>query len=417
MVSSSTTHIGLLNMDQWLGGSIYIQNLIKALRRLPADEAPGITLFYRRDTSPSPEISALVDDVVEFHSRLDKTFSNTRFASKARKIDYYASTLLFRDSAPSLGYVAKRLHVDAMFPVQDLHAHLTPNPIAWIPDLQHCVLPQFFTTLNRKVRENRFSRLLANPHRHVIFSSSYTLNQATRVYGAPKAKTHVLHFATVPMPEWFGDPASVVANYSLDLPYFIVCNQFWAHKDHITLFKAIAILKQQGLRINLVCTRPSRDPSQSGAFESLQSQVKILGIESQVRILGTIPRNDQIALIRASEAICQPSQFEGWSTVIEDARALGKPVIASDFPVHIEQNAPGSFFFRMGDPKDCARTIARFPQKPDTPLYSQSRHDVHVLEFANNFLDIVHQLCPAKTRRKVTAPVYSIEEGRRRESA
>ena len=103
-----------------------------------------------------------------------------------------------------------------------------------------------------------------------------------------------------------------------------------------------------------------------------------------------IPRVDQVCLIRASKAVLQPSQFEGWSTVIEDARALGKPTIASNFPVHIEQDALGSTFFRMGDADDCARAIAQCLEKDEVLAYSSSLHDARILEFARDFMRIVN---------------------------
>lgn len=388
-MSDSRPHVGLVGMDQWLGGAIYTQNLIKALLRLPADERPRITLFCRRNTAMFTEVTPLVDNVVVFESPLDKAFGGTKFAGVAQRIDYSASAFLFGDVAPALGRAAKREKIDALFPVPDPYTRLTPNAIAWIPDLQHCAFPEHFTKLNRRVRDNRFSQLLRDPNRHVVFSSQCALEHATSVYGTPRARTHILHFATVPLPEWFDDPAPVVAKYKLDAPFFIVCNQFWVHKDHITLFKGIAKLKQQGVTVNLVCTGPTKDPRQPEHFSNLQAQIKNLGIESQVRILGVIPRTDQVALIRASEAVCQPSQFEGWSTVIEDARALGKPLIASDFPVHLEQDIPGSHFFRMGDADDFALTLTRFLQKGQASAYSRSVHDTRILEFARDFLNIV----------------------------
>ncbi|MFZ0817334.1 MAG: glycosyltransferase family 1 protein [Candidatus Sulfotelmatobacter sp.] len=388
-MSYSRPHVGLVGMDQWLGGAIYTQNLIKALLRLPADERPRITLFCRRNTAMFTEVTPLVDNVVVFESPLDKVFAGTKFAGIAQRIDYSASAFLFGDVAPALGRAAKREKIDAIFPVPDPYTRLTPNAIAWIPDLQHCAFPEHFTKLNRRVRDNRFSQLLRDANRHVVFSSQCALEHATSVYGTPRAQTHILHFATVPLPEWFDDPAPVVAKYKLDTPFVIVCNQFWVHKDHITLFKGIAKLKQQGVKVNLVCTGPTKDPRQPEHFSNLQAQIKNLGIESQVRILGVIPRIDQVALIRASEAVCQPSQFEGWSTVIEDARALGKPLIASDFPVHLEQDIPGSHFFRMGDADDFALTLTRFLQKGQAPVYSRSVHDARILEFARDFLNIV----------------------------
>ena len=223
-----------------------------------------------------------------------------------------------------LGRAAKREQVDAMFPVPDPYTRLTPNPIAWIPDLQHSAFPQHFTKIQRRVRDKRFTSLLNDPKRHVVFSSQCALDHSTSVYGAPKAATYILHFATVPLPSWYDDPAPVVAKYQIATPFFIVCNQFWVHKDHRTLFQGIAQLKKQGVHVNLVCTGPTHDPRLPEHFDNLKAEIKSLGIESQVKILGVIPRTDQISLMRASAAVLQPSQFEGWSTVIEDARALGK---------------------------------------------------------------------------------------------
>lgn len=389
-MSSSAPHVGLMGIDQWLGGAIYTQNLIKALSRLPAAERPRITLFCRRNAALFTEVTPLVDKVVVFESALDKLFGGTKLAGPAQRADYAASSFFLRDASPALGRAAKREHVDAMFPVPDPYTRLTPNPIAWIPDLQHSAFPQHFSKMQRRVRDNRFSSLLRDPKRHVVFSSQCALDHATQVYGTPKAKTYILHFATVPLPSWYDDPAPVVAKYQISTPYFILCNQFWVHKDHRTVFKGVAQLKQQGVHVNLVCTGPTNDPRQPEHFNHLKAEIKSLGIDSQVKILGTIPRTDQIALMRASAAVLQPSQFEGWSTVIEDARALGKPLIASDFPVHLEQNIPGSSFFRMGDPKAFAEAVKQFLEKGEQSASSPSIHDERILEFARTFLAIIN---------------------------
>src|SRR5262249_46677915 len=103
-----------------------------------------------------------------------------------------------------------------------------------------------------------------------------------------------------------------------------------------------------------------------------------------------IPRYDQIMLMRGASAIVQPSLFEGWSTVLEDTRALGKPIIASDFPVHIEQNLPQALYFRQGDSTDCARAILEHYAR-DIPCQApdQAENMRRVIAFARSFLDIV----------------------------
>jgi hypothetical protein len=44
-------------------------------------------------------------------------------------------------------------------------------------------------------------------------------------------------------------------------------------------------------------------------------------------------------------AVIQPSFFEGWSTVIEDGKALGQYILAADIPVNREQLEANASFF------------------------------------------------------------------------
>jgi glycosyltransferase involved in cell wall biosynthesis len=398
-------HIGLIALDRWRGGIIYTHNLVRALARLPQNERSRITLFCRGTSELFEEVADLADKVVVYESFFDRVFRGTRFEIDAQRVHASLSAALLREAAPEVAKVARRERVEVMFPVSVSYTSRLPAAIAWIPDLQHCFLPEFFSRLARVARDKSFPALLRDPNRHVVLSSRCALEDAVRAYGPPLAKTHILHFTTVPLPSWFQDPAPFVAKYNLPPIYFIICNQFWIHKDHFTAFAAAAKLKSQGLRVDLVCTGPTHDNRHPEFFPKLKSEIKALGIEQQVHILGMIPREDQICLIRASQAVLQPSQFEGWSTVIEDARSVGKPVIASNFPVHLEQNAPGSSFFHMGDSDACARAIAIFIQKEkdqNAPVYSSSQHDATILNFARTFMGIVNAA--------VSRPSLSVQE-------
>jgi glycosyltransferase involved in cell wall biosynthesis len=57
--------------------------------------------------------------------------------------------------------------------------------------------------------------------------------------------------------------------------------------------------------------------------------------------------------------VIQPSLFEGWSTVVEDAKAIGRPLIVSDLPVHKEQteNLANVWFFPKGSSQRLADVI------------------------------------------------------------
>lgn len=53
---------------------------------------------------------------------------------------------------------------------------------------------------------------------------------------------------------------------------------------------------------------------------------KASGVDSNFRHLGLIPYNDVFALNAACDALMNPSKFEGWSTPVEEAKALGTPL-------------------------------------------------------------------------------------------
>jgi glycosyltransferase involved in cell wall biosynthesis len=110
------------------------------------------------------------------------------------------------------------------------------------------------------------------------------------------------------------------------------------------------------------------DPRAPEYVEVLLRDVERSDLQDQVMMLGVVPRADQIEILRRCMAVIQPSRFEGWSTVVEDARAIGRPLILSDISVHQEQ-APESLFFETGSAESLARALEkglhRFGPGPD----------------------------------------------------
>jgi glycosyltransferase involved in cell wall biosynthesis len=386
---SERLHVGLIGLDLWLGGATYVHNLIRALVRLPDEERPRITLFCRNRSDLYEEVLPLVDKVVLYRTRPADVLGNRALTRVAQVSKAFVSANCFGDSMPELSRAVRKEGVDCVFPVCESRASL-PNPIDWIPDVQHCLLPENFPWFTRKIRDRKFSTQLNQSRGHVVFSSQSALDSAIGVYGTPRATTHILRFVTVPEDSWYGDPAPVMARYKIPEKFFIVCDQFWIHKDHPTAFRAVAKLARDGRKIHLVCTGPVKDHHHPGYIAGLKSEIQQLGIESQVHILGTLPRPDQMALVRASQAVVQPSRFEGWSSIVEEAKAFGKAVILTDHPVHLEQAAANFFYFRAGDFADCARAIAEFSDKRTSEPVDPKSHEIRMADFARTFMGIAY---------------------------
>jgi glycosyltransferase involved in cell wall biosynthesis len=128
--------------------------------------------------------------------------------------------------------------------------------------------------------------------------------------------------------------------------YLYLPNQFWAHKNHITVLKSLVTLRDQyRIIVPLVCSGAQSDRRNSSHFSKLREFIREHNLADQVWFLGLVPRAEQIDVFRRAAAVVQPSLFEGWSTVVEDTRAIGRPIFLSDIPVHREQAPPNGSFF------------------------------------------------------------------------
>jgi len=67
--------------------------------------------------------------------------------------------------------------------------------------------------------------------------------------------------------------------------------------------------------------------------------------------------------MKHSQAVVQPTLFEGWSTVIEDAISLQVPVVASNLPVNIEQLGDDGVYFDPHNPSQLAELLINYPER------------------------------------------------------
>jgi len=132
------------------------------------------------------------------------------------------------------------------------------------------------------------------------------------------------------------------------------------------------------------------DSSHSSYMKELHAVIDQNNLQSQISLLGVIPRNEQLLLMKHSQAVLQPSLFEGWSTVIEDAISLQVPVIASSLAVNREQLGPDGNFFQPHNDQELAQILSVFPErKVDGVIYPDYTQRVKraAMEFISIFQD------------------------------
>jgi glycosyltransferase involved in cell wall biosynthesis len=261
--------------------------------------------------------------------------------------------------------------LDVIIPVRDHTVYDVDLPfVGWIPDFQHLRLPELFDPGEIGFRDQFFSAI-AQKSSVILLSSESARMDFEEFFPEQAAKARVAHFPSLLWTLDRGDDSATLRKFHLPQKFALVANQFWRHKNHRILPPALELLKRRGIEINLVVTGlPSdyRDPENKSLSQFFQESAKE-GVAGSIHFLGQIPYRDLVAMMRAAALIIQPSFFEGWSTSVEDSKALGRSLVCSDIPVHREQVPDALGFFDPTKPEMLADLLAEIygdlPPGPD----------------------------------------------------
>ena len=347
--------IGLSLSDtsqSWTGGVIYLRNVVQCLAALPPGDRPRVVLWHAGSELPEPFRDLLELDSVTLPD------GKPPFAWLPPRQGQLAFRIL-RRLRRMLGLPGpERPGLDITFGVGGQLGAAIPH-LHWIPDFQHLHLPQMFSPEEIEER-NRGQRHVTEQEGFLLLSSQDALNDFNRFFPQARIIPRVWSFVSIFSPDELAGP-DPRRTYGLEDKYLYLPNQFWVHKDHLTAFDALRRLRDKGLVIPLVCTGLTNDYRHPGHMARLEGYLKEHALEEQVRILGLVPRRDQLQMFRHAAAVLQPSLFEGWSTTIEDSKAMGKALLLSNLDVHREQVADyplAHFLFPRGDAAALAELLA-----------------------------------------------------------
>jgi len=80
--------------------------------------------------------------------------------------------------------------------------------------------------------------------------------------------------------------------------------------------------------------------------------------------------------MKGATALLQPSLYEGWSTLVEEAKALNKFIILSDLPVHKEQIAGNVAFFDPFNATELAEKIIAQIKHPASVVITDYKENI-----------------------------------------
>ena len=370
---------------EWYGGLNYFRSLFLALESIPADERRvEAVAFLGKAAAPGklsfPASLRITQDAV--FDRLSARWLFNKLAVRATGRAWLSNRVLRKQGIDVLS-----------------HSGPSGDPrlpsIGWIPDFQHLHLPQFFPQEELESR-SRLYRQLIEQSEIIVLSSESARRDFERFAPGSTGKARVLRFCAV-------RPAldasiDVAALYGLDAPYFYIPNQVWAHKNHVTAVRALAQIADRHPAVKIVCSGTLADYRNPGHVPALLDEIAERGLVDRFLMMGVIPYAHIAPLMFDAVAVINPSLFEGWSTSVEEAKALGTPLILSGIDVHREQCVAGEATFF--DPMDASGLAARMDEALRAPADAGSRdpraalekHRQRSLEFARAYEGIVHGL-------------------------
>jgi glycosyltransferase involved in cell wall biosynthesis len=362
--------------ENWIGGTYYIENLIFALNALKDEEKPQLFIIAD-EIAYQKLIEKILYPFISLHRTYDDRNIVLKFLNKISQKYFNSSSF------------EKKTSVDALFPYSFPVSYLeSKKDIFWIPDFQEHFYPMFFSKEELKKRKD-WQNTIINSENFLILSSQNSFSNYKEIYPNSKLKPFILPFA-VTLPDLSSvNFRQIKIEFNLKNVYFICPNQFWIHKGHITLINAIAILKQKGIEITVYLTGKTEDFRFPGYYSELEELINNLSLKENIISLGFLDRKVQLLILKNALAVIQPSFFEGWSTVVEDSKALNKLVIASDIEVHKEQlQDMDAVYFENRNPNSLAYKIENYIEiiKSKDLNYDYKKD---VIAFGANFLDFV----------------------------
>ena len=345
----------------WVAAAVYSRTILSSLDA--ACNSAGVELFFLSGSSDERDakfrakrMRLASTDYLPAEKQLRKLFG-LKDKSRALRGEARLRKLLRLRGDSDLFGLAQHNSINVLLPLLDLPPwRIVPGTIGWIPDFQHLHLPQFFGPQDLQQRNTTFRRL-AEKATVVMLSSEAAHDDFAQFAPDYANKARVVPFPSLlAFDDLNEDPIATRTKFNLPEKFALVANQFWAHKNHALVVRALALLKSTGVRVSVVMTGlPSdhRDPANKN-FSALLQAIAAAGLNDQITILGLVPYNDLVNLMRTAALIIQPSRFEGWSTVVQDAVALGRPLLCSDIAVHREQVPRALGFF----PTDRADVLA-----------------------------------------------------------
>lgn len=361
--------------ESWAGGFYYLLNLIKALNKLPQQSKPILVVYFS-----DPAIITKVEEL---------NYPGICFKPIKKRVLFWEKIIQWFTQKLRIKYDPTKYRekdVDIAFP-NNYYATFPSlsqlKRLYWIPDFQHKHLPENFPESELEFREKQTQLIIDNGY-SLIVSSKAACNDFMKFYpkSIHKVKVNTLPFCSILEGIAITDINLLKNKSGIQKEYYVSPNQFWKHKNHIVVLKALKHLKENNMEPVVYFT--GNENGNEEYVNTLKSYIKKNDLTENVHFLGFLDRSTQLSLLKNSKAIIQPSRSEGWSTVVEDAKALNKFLILSNLEVHKEQVVKNGLFFDPTNELELADCIKKVENGNIT--FAPINYEELIIEFAKKII-------------------------------
>jgi len=230
----------------------------------------------------------------------------------------------------------------------DLTLYAWPNTLSFeagipfvmaIHDVQHRLHPEYpEVSANGEWESREYCFRNGSRHATLLLADSEIgredILQCYQAYGVTPDRVKILPFVPacyLNKDDSKIDGERVRERYRLPKRYLFYPAQFWPHKNHLRIIRALKLLRDaRDVEVRIVFCGSQTGEIRQHTFRQVIDLCAQLGVEKQVYYLGYVPDKDISAIYGGSAGLVMPSFFGPTNIPVLEAWAHACPVLTSD---------------------------------------------------------------------------------------
>lgn len=368
--------LGQLQTEDLGGGYTFEINFIESLLRFAVNHT--FYIYY----SASKSLPYTDTNLVKFR-KIDLN-------KKHKKVVFFK----IKKSCYLLKDAIKDDNIDVVYFLAPFYQHVSVPIFTTVWDLGHRSItpfPEVSANGNFIARESLYSTFLPMSSR-IIVGNSAGKDEISKYYNIDSNRV-ILN--PLPTPAYvyntLSDESILQKLHIKKSSYFYYPAQFWAHKNHIRILKAVDILKNKGVNVKVVFSG-----SDKGNEPYIKEQVRKFVLDENIIFAGFLNTSEVVALYKNAIALIYASLLGPDNLPPLEAMALKCPVIVSDIPGHRIQLKDSVSYFDPYNEFQLAELMENFLSGvvPETKLrnaevlaksYSSEKYISNIIKMFDDF--------------------------------